>query len=587
MESLKVGPPFTGITDNPFDSTGKCLLSMNYFCRNDRLQRRPGWSLLRNFTSANLGIRGFGKKRDKSVLVAVGESSDLVNVTLIGNDGSVGTDVTSSFAVTNKGPVTFASMYGKLYIAGGGQVLVVDPELFTCAPLVMTAGKESASKTYLKQSPPARSICTHLGRMWYSAFESADLLVYGTLADDAAYVDDTSWIADEYHVNYKPWHILYSDSAHPEQVQSIHNFALQDDGAPITAIHPFRGGLLILTTQAAWYLSGTGPADWRIDKLGKGGCIAPASVDSDETAVYWLGPDGLYWMGDDLIINSVSGVSWLWNGDKPIFAALLGSNTRVFPRLRLGLHSDAIRQNATGVCDHKQGGYLLSRVLYNLDPQAATAGDTYDVGIWVDSATKTVTLVAPCPVVIGKGGDTDLGSTISDIIGGLGVQLFAWQSDEYADGGVYTTSLNAQMPAQYVSTFKEASPAYLSISGVRVFSPPQDLSVSAISWERMADADSAAGANGSVNGDGVTSPDVWGDETMMPRWVAESATTGIKYLPEAATTGIRWGSELPGAFKADVIGHGKAVAVSITDAQEEGSCPVLGIMMDAEGEGNS
>lgn len=589
MESLRVGPPFYGITDNPFDTAGRCLFSMNYLCRNDRLQRRPGWTLLRSTTYCNLGIRGFGLKRDKSVLVTVGElsGSGTTVVTVLGSDGISYIDVTSEYGITSRGPYTFASMYGKLYLAGGGPTLVVDPDLGTCTPIVMSTGKESASKTYLKAAPPARCICPHLGRMFYAGFESADLLVYGTLPDDAAYVDDTSWIADTYHVNYKPWHILYSDSAHPDQVQSIHNFALQDDGAPIVAIHQFRGNLLILTTAAAWLLTGTDASSFRIDKLGKGGCIAPASVDSNENNVFWLGADGLYYMGADNVIQQVGGVDWLWNGDVPIFAALLGSNTRVFPRFSMHLHPDSIRETATGVCDHKQGGYLLSRVLYNVDPQRATDATRYDVGIWVDAATKLVSFIAPCPIILGNGGSTDLGSTTSDIIGGEGDQLFAMQQGEYRDGGFYASILNANVPAQYVSTFKESGPAYLSISGVRVFTAPQDLTITPISWERMADATSPAGANGDLLGDGSTAPDVWGDEVENNRWLPESATTGNRWLAETATTGIRWGCEVPGVMKADVVGHGKAVAVSVLDNQLSGSTPILGISMDVEGEGNS
>jgi hypothetical protein len=576
-DNIRIGPKFYGMTDNPFADDGRCVLSVNFIPRGDRLQRRLGWSTVASNVKGDLGVRGFGTKRGASTIVAMSAYGLNTKATIL---SGYGTNVVYPDGESPKGIYTFAAMGGYLYASAGHNLLKIDASRLTCEKVAFTAGLTSATNSYLAEAPPARSICSHLGRMWFAGFESADLAIHGLTSQDSPYTDDDTWIASSTRVNYKPFHIVFSDPYKPNQIPSLNNFAVEDDGNAVVAIHPFGGGLLVLTEASAWFLSGTNYSTWRLDKLGTAGCISPTSVSAGPDTIYWLGPNAIYYMGTDLVPKQVEGIDWIWNGDKPLFAALTGSNNETFPVGLFGLVSNPTQQaNACGVFDAKQGGYLVTRLIGKPDTEECS------VGVWIDDATKTPVFLSDQPRVIGSAMNTDLGSTVSDILAAetytfIGISdIMAWK------GGVYTDEISSGVrrvakPAYYISCFKEGG-SYLNADAVRVFCHPQELYVNVLSWERSADPITPAGSTlaQGVTGQGTTAPDVFGDENLSPRVTAQTATTGDRWLYETDTTGLRYPAETPGTFRVPVLGHGRALAVTVYDQQTNPS-PILGLSLD-------
>jgi hypothetical protein len=177
--------------------------------------------------------------------------------------------------------------------------------------------------------------------------------------------------------------------------------------------------------------------------------------------------------------------------------------------------------------------------------------------------------------------NTDLGSTVSDILGydfnwGGDPLILAWKAGVYADS-IYAAGVPN---AYYISAFREAG-SYLNAEAVRVFCPPQNLTVGVLSWERSADPITPAGSTTAqgVTGQGSTDPNVFGDANLFPLTVFESAGYGNRWLYEVATTGLRYPAETPGTFRVPVLGHGRALAVTVLDQQTNPS-PILGLSLD-------
>lgn len=575
-DNIRIGPKFYGMTDNPFADDGRCVLSVNFIPRGDRLQRRLGWSTVASNVAGDLGIRGFGTKRGASTIVAMSAYGLNTQATIL---SGYGTNVVYPDGESPKGIYTFAAMGGYLYASAGHNLLKIDASRLTCEKVAFTAGLTSATNSYLAEAPPARSICSHLGRMWYANFEPADLAIHGLTSQDSPYTDDDTWIASSTRVNYKPFHVVFSDPYKPHQIPSLNNFAVEDDGNAVVAIHPFGGGLLVLTEASAWFLSGTNYSTWRLDKLGTAGCISPTSVSAGPDTIYWLGPNAIYYMGTDLVPKQVEGIDWIWNGDKPLFAALTGDNRETLPiGGAQGRTTPVQQQGACGVFDSMQGGYLVTGLLS--EPNITEPS----IGVWVDDATKTPSMLWPVYPTIGNAGNTDLGSTVSNILHAYyslyagDYRISAWRNGVYQDD--YGGGANVTRAAYYISAFREAG-SYLNAEAVRVFCPPQDLTVGVLSWERSADPISPAGSTTAqgVTGQGSTAPDVFGDDNLSPRVTAETATTGDRWLYETSTTGLRYPAETPGTFRVPVLGHGRALAVTVLDQQTNPS-PILGLSLD-------